>query len=170
VLLDPLSAIAAALDHKRGDVNLISHKDGTPSGVMLARVETLRMIPSIGFCDMKEQALSLIAGKHDVKVVHCRKPSGLPVRSLADYVRALHAHHRRKAGRVLSADPLSEDWQPSFKIIESGASVAPDVHLHDSVVLRGAMIESGASLVRSVVCPGAVVRAKQSVIDQFVNP
>ncbi len=170
VLLDPLSAIAAALDHKRGDVNLISHKDGTPSGVMLARVETLRMIPSIGFCDMKEQALSLIASEYDVKVVHCRKPSGLPVRSLADYIGALHAHHRRRAGKVLSADPLAEDWQPSFAIIESGASVAPKVHLHDSVILRGAMVEAGASLVRSVVCPGAVVRNKQSVIDQFVSP
>ncbi|HRK31141.1 MAG TPA: WecB/TagA/CpsF family glycosyltransferase [Tepidisphaeraceae bacterium] len=170
VLLDPLSAIAAALEHKRGDVNLISHRDGTPSGVMLARVETLRLIPSIGFCDMKEQALSIIAGQYGVKVVHCRKPSALPVRSLADYIGALHAHHRRKSGKVLSVDPLAEDWQPSFRIIESGASVADGVHLHDSVVLRGAMIEHGASLVRSVVCPGAVVRSKQSVIDQFINP
>lgn len=169
VLLDPLAAIAAALDHKGGDVNLISHRDGTPSGVFLARVQTLRLIPAIGFIDMKEQGLPLIAGKFDVKVVQCRKPSGLAVRNLADYVGALHAHHRRRAGRPLNVDPLAEDWQPSFAIMESGASVGPKVHLHDSVVLRGAVVETGASLVRSVVCPGAVVRQKQSVIDRFVT-
>lgn len=169
VLLDPLPAIAAALDHKHGDVNLISHRDGTPSGVTLLRVETLRMIPSIGFCDLKEQGLAEIAKKYDVKVVHSRKATGLPVRTLGDYIGALHTHHRRRSGRVIQLDPLAEDWQPSFAIIEPGATVAPGVHIHDSVVLRGAMVESGASLVRSVVCPGTVVRAKQSVIDKFVT-
>jgi N-acetylglucosaminyldiphosphoundecaprenol N-acetyl-beta-D-mannosaminyltransferase len=170
VLLDPLAAVAAALDHKHGDVNLISHRDGTPSGVMLARVATLRMIPAIGFFDMKEQALPLIAGRYDVKVVHCRKPTGLPVRTLADYLGALRAHHRRRAGRPLNVDPLAEDWQSSFAIVEAGASVPPDVYLHDSVVLRGSMVEPGASLVRSVVCPGAVVRQRASIIDRFVMP
>ncbi len=41
VLLDPLVALATALNRKSGDFTLVSHNDGTPSGVMLARCETL---------------------------------------------------------------------------------------------------------------------------------
>ncbi|MCS7034901.1 MAG: WecB/TagA/CpsF family glycosyltransferase [Phycisphaerae bacterium] len=169
VLLDSLHAIASTLDRKRGDVSLISHRDGTPSGVMLVRVATLSLIPPIGFCDMKEQGLSEIAKRYEVKVKHSRWPTGLPVRTLADYIGALHAHHRRKSGRAMRADPLEEDWQPNFAIVEAGATVAPGAYLHDAVVLRGAMVEAGASVVRSVVCDGAVVRQKQNVIDRFVT-
>lgn len=171
VLLDPLAALATALEHKRGDVNVISHRDGTPSGLMIVRCGTLRLIPSMGFIDMKEQGLPLIAARHEVKVLHCRRPTGAPVRTLADYLSALRLHHRRRNGRMAggAADPLAEDWQPSFAIVEPGASVAPRAHLHDSVVLRNAIVEAGSSLVRCVVCPGAVVRQKTSAVDGFVT-
>ena len=102
LLIDPLSVIAAALDHKRGDISLISHQDGTPSGVMLVRCKTLQEIAQTGFVDMKEQALPLIAQKYDVKVMHCRRPSGLPIRSLRDYIAALKHYHRRRAGKPSS--------------------------------------------------------------------
>src|SRR5437016_5528312 len=48
VLLDPLIAVATALDRKEGDFTLVSHSDGTPSGVMLLSCKTLRMIPETG--------------------------------------------------------------------------------------------------------------------------
>jgi N-acetylglucosaminyldiphosphoundecaprenol N-acetyl-beta-D-mannosaminyltransferase len=168
VLLDPLSVIAAALDHKRGDVSLISHQDGTPSGVMLVRCKTLRTIPASGFCDMKEQALPLIASSYDVKVMHCRRPSGLPIRSLGAYINALRHYHRRKIGKLTSNDPLAEDWQPAFAIVEDGAIVDAKAHVHDSVVLKGGVVESGAALVRSIVCPGGVAKQKSTVVDDFV--
>ena len=168
LLLDPLSVIASGLDHKRGDIALISHQDGTPSGVMLIRCKTLRAIPATGFIDMKEQALPLIAQKFDVKVMHCRRHSGLPIRSLADYINALRQFHRRKIGKPASTDPLAEDWARSFAIVEDGAIVDPRAHVHDSVVLKGAVVEAGGTLVRSIVCPGGVVRQKSTVVDQFV--
>ena len=34
----------------------------------------------------------------------------------------------------------------------------PSARVHDSVVLRGGVVEAGAVLVRSIVCPGGVVR------------
>lgn len=175
VLLDPLQALSAALAHKGGDVTLISHRDGTPSGLMLLRAGTLRLIPSIGFFDMKEQALPLLAQKHDVRVVHCRRPTAAPIRTLADYSAALRLHHRRKmskmpgGGSEHASNPLEDDWRPSFSIVESGASVAPRARLHDTVVLRSAIVESDASLVRCVVCPGAVVRQKSGAIDRFIS-
>jgi len=169
LLLDPLSVIAAALDRKRGDVCLISHHDGTPSGVMLVRCKTLRVIPPTGFVDMKEQALPLIARQFDVKVMHCRRPSGLPIRSLWDYIGALRVYHRGRVRLGAVSDPLAEDWQPAFAIVEDGATVDPRAHVHDSVVLRGGVVEAGASAVRCVVCPGGVVRQKTTIVDKFVR-
>jgi N-acetylglucosaminyldiphosphoundecaprenol N-acetyl-beta-D-mannosaminyltransferase len=168
LLLDPLSVIAAALDHKRGDVAVISHQDGTPSGVMLVRCKTLRVISPSGFVDMKEQALPLIAQQFDVKVMQCRRPSGLPIRSLGDYIGALRHYHRRRIGKPASSDPLAEDWQPAFAIVEDGALVAPQAHVHDAVVLKGGVVEANASVVRCLVCPGGIVKQKSTAVDQFV--
>ncbi|HYO11377.1 MAG TPA: WecB/TagA/CpsF family glycosyltransferase [Tepidisphaeraceae bacterium] len=171
VLLDPLAAIATALDRKEGDVTLVSHNDGTPSGVQLIAAKALKMIPESGFVDFKEQALPLIATQYDVTVLHCRRPTALPIRTLADYVVAMRQYHRRRAaGKVQASDPLAEDWMPAFGVVEQGATVDPRAHVHDSVVLKGATVEAGAVLVRSIVCPGAVVKKDRHVVDQLVRP
>jgi N-acetylglucosaminyldiphosphoundecaprenol N-acetyl-beta-D-mannosaminyltransferase len=168
VLLDPLAAIATALDRKDGDVALVSHNDGTPSGVHLLRCKTLRTIPEIGFVDLKEQALPLIASNFEVTVLHCRRPTALPVRSLGDYILAMRHYHRRRLGKQTVSDPLGEDWQPAFAIVEQGASVDPRAHVHDAVVLKGGVVEAGAVIVRSIVCPGGVVRKDRPTVDQLV--
>jgi exopolysaccharide biosynthesis WecB/TagA/CpsF family protein len=168
ILLDPLVAVATALDRKDGDVTLVSHNDGTPSGVQLIRCNTLRQIPDHGFVDMKEQALPLIAGKHDVTVLHCRRPTALPVRALSDYIVAMRHYHRRSLGKPSVSDPLAEDWQPAFAIVEQGASVDAAAHVHDSVVLKGGVVEKGAVVVRSIVCPGGVVKKDPPAVDQLV--
>jgi hypothetical protein len=40
--------------------------------------------------------------------------------------------------------------------------------VHDSVVLRGAVVEAGAVVVRSIVCPGGVVKKDRQAVDQLV--
>jgi hypothetical protein len=168
VLLDPLAAIATALDRKEGDFTLVSHADGTPSGVMLCSCKTLRMIPETGFVDLKEQALQLIATQYDVTVLQCRRPTGMAVRTLADYVFAMRQYHRKRIGKPATSDPLAEDWMPAFAIVEQGATVDPRAHVHDSVVLRGGVVEAGAVAVRSIICPGGVVKKDREAVDQLV--
>jgi N-acetylglucosaminyldiphosphoundecaprenol N-acetyl-beta-D-mannosaminyltransferase len=169
ILMDPLAAIAMALDRKAGDFSLVSHNDGTPSGVMLVSCKTLRLIPTTGYVDMKEQALPAIAARYQVTVMHRRgRPTGLAVRSLADYVNALRHYHRRRQGKPALNDPLAEDWLPAFALVEEGATVDPRAHVHDSVVLKGGVVESGAVVVRSIVCAGGVVRKDRTAVDQFV--
>lgn len=168
ILLDPLPVIVNALERKRGDVSVISHEDGTPSGIQLVACKTLRLLAATGFVDMKEQGLPLIAGKFDVRVVKRRRPTGLPVRSLDGYIHALHYYHRRRCGKPTITDPLAEDWSPAFSLIESGATVDPQARIHDSVVLAGGTVESGAVLVRSLVCPGATVRRDRNAVDQIL--
>lgn len=168
ILLDPLSPIAAALARQGGDVNLVSHEDGTPSGVMLVRCGALRQIAVTGFVDMKEQALPQIASRFDVRVLRRRRPTGLPVRTLEDYVQALRFHHRRRSGKPFVADPMAEDFSPAFSLVEAGAQVDPAARVHDSVVLAGGSVGPGAVLVRCLVCPGAVVKKDRTAVDEFV--
>ena len=169
ILLDPLVAVATALDRKAGDFTLVSHNDGTPSGVMLAKCKTLRMIPETGFVDLKEQALALMAGTFDVTVLNCRRPTGLPVRSLTDYIVAMRHYEQRRAGKPPSADALSEDWMPAFALVEAGTEVDPRAHVHDSVVLKGGIVEAGAVVVRSIVCPGGAVKKDRHAVDQLIR-
>ena len=171
VLLDPLADVVAALRREGGDVSLVSHSDGTPTGLMLVRCAALQSIPGEGFVDMKEQALPRIACSFDARVLNRRRPSGLPLRTLEDYILALRCHHRsRDAGACTpSADPLAEDWSPAFGIVERGATADGSARLHDSVVLAGGVVEPGAVLVRSLVCPGGIVRRDKTAVDQVVT-
>jgi N-acetylglucosaminyldiphosphoundecaprenol N-acetyl-beta-D-mannosaminyltransferase len=168
LLLDPLPTIVAAIARKACDVSVISHEDGTPSGLMLVACKTLRSIADTGYVDMKEQALPQIALNYDVRVVRRRRPTGLPIRTLEDYVQALRLHHRRRQGKPFVADPLAEDWSAAFALVEQGATVDPSARIHDSIVMSGGLVEPGAVLVRSIVCAGEVVRRDKTVVDQLV--
>jgi NDP-sugar pyrophosphorylase family protein len=135
---------------------------------MLVACKTLRQIAEDGYVDMKEQALPQIAARFDVRVLPRRRPTGLPIRTLEDYIQALRYHHRRKAGKKASIDPMAEDWNPTFSLIEGGAQVDPAARVHDSVVLKGAVVEAGAVLVRSIVCPEGVLRRDKTAVETFV--
>lgn len=169
ILLDPLAAIAAALAKQGGDVNLVAHDDGTPSGVQLLSCKTLRQISHNGYHDMKEQALPKIASQFAVRAMRRRRPTGLPIRTLENYVQGLRLFHRRKNGKPIIVDPLAEDWSPSFSLVEAGAKVNPSARIHDSVVLAGATVDAGAVIVRSLVCGDAEVRTERTIVDQYVT-
>jgi N-acetylglucosaminyldiphosphoundecaprenol N-acetyl-beta-D-mannosaminyltransferase len=170
VLLEPLASITQALVASRGDVAMVAHQDETPSGVMLLTCKTLRRVASTGFVDMKEQALPTIAASgFKVTVVHRRRSTGMPVRSLSDYILALRHYHRRRLGSAPAHDPFAEDWRPTFAIVEDGATVEETARVHDAVVLRGGRVEAGSVLVRSVVCADGILRRNRTAVDQFVT-
>ena len=172
VLMDPLTVIGRALAHKGSDVALIAHDDGTPSGAMLLSVKTLRLISSVGYVDMKEQALPRISREYSVVGVRCRRPSALPVRDVDSYIRALQHLHGKlsQRGRGAEPDPMGEDFCKHFAIVEPGAQVDSTAYLHDSVVLAGGRVEAGAVLVRSLVAAGGVVLRNTRVLDAMVAP
>jgi hypothetical protein len=169
ILCEPLADIASALATMGGDVSIVSHLDGTPSGLMLVRCGALSSIPEEGFVDMKEQALPAIAKDHRVTVLHRQHPTALPVRTLADYIQALRNHHQRSARVSAPGSAFAESCEPTFSIIEEGASVDPTAKLHDSVALCAGRVEAGAVAVQSVVCPGGIVARNQVKIDSVIN-
>jgi hypothetical protein len=169
VLTEPLGRLTLDLAASGGDVMVVSHLDGTASGLMLVRCAALRSIAATGFVDMKEQALPQIAQRFDVSVVTRRRPTGLPIRTLDDYIEALRQHHKALAGRaMMPVSAFAEDWEPTFAIVEQGASVDPSARLHDAVVLAGGRVEAGATLVHSIVCPGGMLRRGQMTVDDLV--
>jgi exopolysaccharide biosynthesis WecB/TagA/CpsF family protein len=167
-LLAPLPDLVRAMAELGGDVGLISHADGTPSGLMLVRCAALRKVAQSGYVDMKEQALPLIA--KDFKVTHLYQThaTGLPIRTLEEYISAVQRRYRLTLGKPLPNDPFAEDRRPTFAIVEKGAEIDRDARVHDSVVLKGAVVEAGAMVVRSIVCPGGMLAAGETVVDSLV--
>ena len=169
VLLNPLTDLVDALASLEADVSLISHEEGTPSGLMIVRCGCLRSIPEIGFVDMKEQALPEIARHRRVSVIHRTQATGLPITTLVGYIRALRAHHLNQLGVNTLGDAFAEEWRTAFAIMENSSSVHPSAQVHDSVILAGGRVESGAVVARSIVCPNGVVRRNETVVDSIVS-
>jgi hypothetical protein len=168
LLSGSLAAAAASLAAAEADVALAAHEDGAPGGLMLIRAGCLKEIPGVGFIDLQEQGLPLIAHRHSVRVVRRCAGLGAPVRTSREYIAGIRAYLAQRAG-VSGADPFAEQCFAKFAIREEFARVASDAILHDSVVLAGGCVEAGAVVVRSVVCPGAVVRRGRTVVDQTIT-
>jgi hypothetical protein len=161
ILLEPMEKLVCELASKANDISLVAHDDGTPCGLMLIRCGCLREIPAIGYIDLKEQAFPEIVKDYRVDVVRRVRPSGLPIRTLEDYIDALRAYRRVLAGNGYRH--AEEDGYSLFEIVEDGAVVNHCSRLHDSIVLRGGRVEGESVLFRSLVGPNAVVRQKTLV-------
>ena len=170
VLLHSVADMAQALAKRNVDIALLADPAGVPGGLMLIRCGCLRGIQPVGYVDLKEQALPTIAKSFDVRVVRLDQPMGMPIRTQRHYLDALRTYYRLASGQV-GAVALwqEEDWQASFGLVESGAQVAQSATIHDSVVLRGAVVEPDAVVVRSIVCESAVVARGVSAMDCFVT-
>jgi exopolysaccharide biosynthesis WecB/TagA/CpsF family protein len=130
-LVMPLADLARSLAEFNGDVSLISHADGTPSGLMLVRCRALRGVSQTGYVDMKEQALPAIAKEFKVTHLFQTAATGLPIRTLEEYVAALQRRYRLNSGRPVSNDPFAEDRRPTFAIVEKGAEIDRDARVLD---------------------------------------
>jgi hypothetical protein len=171
LLFEPLVQISRRLAERDADVALISHRDGTPGGMLLIRCACLRDVSHVGFVDMNEQALTNIAKEFDVRVCQCDAPTGMPVRTAAGYLEALRRFHQRFDPDAVSAslDPFAEEWRPTFAIIEPDAQVDPTAELLDSVALRGSVVCAGAMVARSIACPGGVVGERETIIGKIIS-
>lgn len=154
IMLRPLSQLVSELTRdSSAEVILAANRDGTPGTLLLARVSVLRRIPAVGFVDLKEQALPLLAKYTTVRVHRFRSPIACSIRTPVEYLRAISLHH-------------AASRQGSFALVEPGASTSPHALLRDSVVLTGAQIPPRCVLVRCLVCAGATLTAGQTYVDQ----
>ncbi len=167
VLLRPLHELYSMLANLNADIGLLAEPGGGAVGVHLMRCGALREIRAKGFVDLKEQALPELAKTCNVRVVMSQRPVALPVRTLEQYIRTLRAMSEGTA-ELSAPDPYSEEWTPTFSLVDESATVAKDALVHDSVVMATAKVGAGAVLVRSLVCEGATVQPGQTVFDTIV--
>jgi len=170
LLVDSLDQILNQLAQQEGDVRLISHADGTPTGIILARCGALWSVPEVGFIDLKEQVLPEIARQGRVAVSDYHEPVGIPVRTRQDYLRALYRYHQPELARQARENPFLETWQSTFSVVEPGATVDPTAHIHDSVVLNGAHVEAEAVVTQSVIADNAHVPRRARRSEAVVAP
>jgi len=166
VLVEPLMETYQALASVGGEVNIISHADGLPVGLMLIRIGVLAEVSELGYQDFKEQVLPQIAEHHDVRVIKMDRHVSVPIRTQNDYLSALRHWHRLASGKR-EPGVFDEDWRTTFSLIEHGGQVSEKARIHDSVVLSGGVVESDAIVVRSIVCPNAIVHSGQRVTDEI---
>jgi NDP-sugar pyrophosphorylase family protein len=152
-------------------VAILTQGDDAPCGLMLIRCGILRQIQSVGFVDLREQALPHIARSHRVHIVPTAGQALLPTRTREDYIRALRLHAAQERGLDLAAfdHPFAESWQTSFAIVEPGAVVHPSARIHDSVVLAGARVGREALVAYSVVGPGGVVPPRGTLVNEVLG-
>ncbi len=167
LLFEPLMTLTAAIASSSRDVSMICSRDGTPSGLILLRCGCLRNINQVGYIDLNEQAMPVIASDHDVRIVRYERPVACSLRTLRGYMHALRRFHCEHQAVNRGAP---HDWESAFSLVEPGAQVHESAVMHDSVVLEGGRVEPGAVVVRSVVCAGGVAPAGQVISDTVVGP
>jgi hypothetical protein len=154
ILCTPLTQVVERLSSCDGALSFESEPGGV-GGVFLVKGDCISAIPTMGFVDFKEQAIGLIAKSHRVQVIESTCGSGLPVRSLGEYVKALRSYHGSRDG--------------GFCVVEPGAVIGEGSRLHDSVVLNGGWVGSKSILAGSLVTAGGVVAAGGRVVHQIVS-
>ncbi len=168
LLARSLTKIVAELAECEGDIAVAAHEDGLPCSLMLVRCGAVLDLPEVGFVDMKEQGLPIIARKHRVLVRSYAQRIALPLMNEANYIAALRWHHSQQIGEF-SAGAFDEEWDRRFTIVEPGATVHPGALIHDSVVLSSAVIGRNATIVRSVVCANSIIRKEAVITDALIG-
>ena len=160
LLLEPLGVAVGRLVELAGDgadVVVAGHADGSPCGLCLARAGCLASLPEVGFVDLKEQGLPILAAGHDVRVLRLARPAAMRVKTAEEYMAAVATVARGG----LETRPARERWQRLFGLVERGASVAPGATVHNAVVLAGGRVDDGAVAAGCVVPPGVRLRRGQ---------
>jgi len=169
VFREPMDELIEGMIRSKSDVSMVSAMDGTPVGLWLLRCAPLHTVRSVGYIDLKEQALPDWRERWGIHVVERQRAPALRTRSVNEYLNAVrYAATCPMGGDSVDEDPYREEWACSFAIKEPGSEVAGDAVIHDAVVLDGATVEPGAVVVRSVICPGARVRAGARVAGRVL--
>lgn len=155
-------------------VTLAINPDGSFSGILVADVEAINLIPSIGFMDIKEQWLPAAqANGFRVSMVRLGGWSR-QIKGLSGYLSALASigafgpstDGSRVIGRGL--DHL-EPTSYRRSLVCEGASLGAGAVTARSVIGPGARVGDGAIVIRSVVAPGVEVASGAHLVDSVVD-
>ncbi len=137
---------------------------GRYCGCLLIRREWLRVIPTVGFIDLREQFLGSVIKRGGRICCATVARRALRLNTRESWLKSVASWER--SGTTLGRDPQvrTNYWRHGACVVEKGA-VVDGSRIVSSIVLSGAIVEPGACVARSVVCPGAVVRSGEVIVD-----
>lgn len=156
VLEGNLHPIVAKVGQIEGDVVLCRDAKHRPVSIWSIRAGCLEDVSSVGYSDFKEQVLSQLARRCDVRVLTLPSSEG-------------RFHWLRDLGDYLGCVREITGGSPQFRVCEEDVEIADGALVVDSVLLKGARIQAGAIVARSVIGAGVVIPSGRRVIDQVVT-
>ena len=169
VLVEDLSSVVRAMGRIGGDVVLLVQADGTAGTLMLIRCGALADIAPVGFVDLKEQGLPVLAARHRINVLRRAHAALLPIRTAPEYLSAIRGYRQLGRDGWAVDEPGRAEHVPAQGIVEAQARVEPSAVVHDAVVLGGGTVGAGAVVARSIICEGATVARGQVVVNRIVT-
>ncbi len=138
---------------------------GRYCGCLLVRRHLLQLVPSVGFCDLREQFLKLLLARGAALSKVTIAPRALRLWGRESWIQAVAAWEQLSRGsREASSRAL--DFRRVGSCAIDGRAVVKGATIVSSVVMAGAVVRPGALVARSVVGPGVVVPAGEVVVDQ----
>jgi hypothetical protein len=153
------------------DITLGCNPDGSLAGMLVARCRAMRLIPLIGFMDLKEQWINRAreAGLR-VRAFHFKPPGAPRIGTLDQFLRTARTIARgsseagaAECGVVRAGDGLG------VNIICPGARVEPGATLVDSIVMPGAIIGAGSVVVRCLVAHQTFIQSGTKIADLIIS-
>lgn len=146
-----------------------------PAGVYAFTRRALKLVPAIGYHDVKEQSLPLMY-ERGMKVGAAQLPGqARRVRDRKGYLDAVRfslpaEDNNEPALHISPLTSVSDDAVlDGFCIVEPGAMILDGAVVHESVILKGATIGRGAVVSRSIIGPLAVVPRDRRVVRDVVT-
>ncbi len=175
-MLSEPTALAGFVDacrKRKGVITVATNPDGSFSGMIAADTEAIRLIPGIGFIDIKEQWLPAASREGFEVRPHALDAPSYSIRTSKSYLEALRRlgwFDQSSGTLVIGRGPQSIFGEPyGGSLIAESAEIAPDAVVSCSAVADGAVVESGAIVVRSIVGPRARIKKNELIIDTVVQ-
>ena len=170
---ETLSGFIGACRNRKGTISVATNPDGSFSGLIAADTEAIRLIPGIGFIDIKEQWLPAVSREGFEIIPHMLDAPCYSIRTSKLYLEALRRMGRfdqASGTRVIGRGTHSIFGEPyGGSLIAKSAEIAPGAVVSCSAVGDGAVIESDAVVVRSIVGPRARIKKRELIIDSVVQ-
>lgn len=134
------------------------------AGIIAIRPAVLELIPDVGYCDLKEQALDKLARAGGSIVAQKVIPRSIRLGSLPGWIEAV-SYHLPMSGKD---EEDRNHVERGSCCIDSSADIGKAV-IVDSIVMQDTVVGDGAVVARSAICPGSVVPPGAKIIDSIVS-
>lgn len=166
-----LSEVIAEVDPSKPGVS-VTNRAGEPIGVYLFTDIALRIIPPLGFYDIKEQMLPALYARGTPIIACATDCEPARIWDRETYLRTVALAVSAESERT-GCSPLARIDEAALVagacLIEAGAVIDPHAIVHESIILGNAAIGRGAVVSHSIVGPSTVVNPGASLRRAVVH-